>query len=93
MSRLDGSLMCYKPGGGYFFEYEAEELSEIVPVLNKSCQTVAVLGIDKRDVKELVFRNGVRGVDRIVLLGQTMGLEFIWDGYKMIEEMTRFVYN
>lgn len=93
MSRLDGSFMCYKPGGGYFFEYEAEELSEIVPVLNKSCQTVAVLGIDKRDVKELVFRNGVRGVDRIVLLGQTMGLEFIWDGYKMIEEMTRFVYN
>lgn len=92
ISRLTDTIMHYKLGGGYFFEYEAEELSEIVPVLSKSCQTVSVLGIEKQEVKELVFQHGVRGVDRIVSLGQTMGLEFVWDGYKMIEEMTRFVY-
>lgn len=40
-----------------------------------------------------MFDKGVRGVDRIVELGQTMGLEFIWDGYKMIETMSRFVYT
>ena len=44
-------------------------------------------------MKDVVYRNGVRGVDRIVELGQTMGLEFIWDGYKMIETMSRFVYT
>lgn len=86
-------LMDYKNGGGYFFEYEAESLDEIVPVLNKKCQTISVLGVDKKALMDIVFKYGVRGVDRIVPLGQTMGLEFIWDGYKMIETMSRFIYT
>jgi hypothetical protein len=85
-------LMDYKNGGGYFFEYVAQGLDEIVPILTKQCQTVSVLGIDKKEIKDVVYKYGVRGVDRIVELGQTMGLEFIWDGYKMIETMSRFVY-
>lgn len=90
---LTPELMKYKDAGGYFFEYETNDLNDIIPVLSKQCQTVSVLGIAKEDIRNLVFENGVRGVDRIVPLGQTMGLEFIWDGFKMIETMTRFVYT
>ena len=92
LMELTEEIMDYKMGGGYFFEYRAAGLADIIPVLNKRCQTVSVLGIDKRDVRALVFDCGTRGVDRIVDLGQTMGLEFVWDGYKMIESMTRVVY-
>lgn len=92
LSELTDDIMEYKNGGGYFFEYIADDLNEIVPVLGKQCQTISVLGIEKEKIKQIVFENGVRGVDRIVPLGQTMGLEFIWDGYKMIENMSRFVY-
>ncbi len=92
VDNLYPELMEYKNSGGYFFEYYAGELDDIVPVLTKQCQTVSVLGIDKKDIRDIVYKYGVRGVDRIVLLGQTMGLEFIWDGYKMIENMSRFVY-
>ena len=90
---LYSDLMEYKNGGGYFFEYEAESLEEIVPVLTKQCQTISVLGIEKKEVLNVVYKYGVRGVDRIVPLGQTMGLEFIWDGFKMIETMSRFIYT
>lgn len=93
VEKLTDDLMDYKNGGGYFFEYVAKELEEIVPVLTKQCQTISVLGIAKDTIKDVVYKNGVRGVDRIVPLGQTMGLEFIWDGYKMIENMSRFVYT
>lgn len=93
VEELTKELMNYKNCGGYFFEYTAQRLDEIVPVLTKQCQTVSVLGIEKEEIKKLVFRYGVRGVDRIVPLGQTMGLEFIWDGYKMIESMSRFLYT
>ena len=89
---LNSNFMDYKIGGGYFFEYDAESIDEIVPLLGKQCQTVAVLGVDKNDVFKLVKDNGVRGVDRIVDLSQTMALEFVWDGYRMIEAMTRVVY-
>ena len=89
---LSEDIMDYKMGGGYFFEYKAAKLNEIIPVLNKRCQTISVLGVNKDDVKNMVIECGVRGADRIVDLGQTMGLEFIWDGYRMIEAMTRLIY-
>lgn len=89
---LSSDLMDYKHGGGYFFEYDVQTLDELVPLLGKRCQTISVFGISKEDVWQLVVKNGVRGVDRIVDLGQTMGLEFVWDGFRMIEAMTRIVY-
>lgn len=82
----------YKTGGGFFLQYEAGTVEEIVPFLGKQCQTVAVLGIEKKDIVRLVRQYGVRGVDRVVDIGDTMGLEFVWDGYKMIESMSRVVY-
>ena len=91
LDRLTADVMDYKCGGGCFFEYAAKDLVEIVPVLGKRCQTVAVLGVDRERVRELVFSNGVRGVDRIVPLGETMRLAFIWDGFRMVESMSRYV--
>lgn len=93
LDRLTADVMDYKCGGGCFFEYAARELEEIVPVLTKRCQTVAVLGVDRERVRELVLSKGVRGVDRIVPLGGTMELSFIWDGFKMVENMSRYVYG
>ena len=92
LDRLTPDVMKFKTGGGLFFEYTAAALDEIVPILTKQCQTISLLGIQPEAVRELVFSRGVRGCDRIVPLGQTMGLEFIWDGFRMIEAMTRYVY-
>lgn len=92
INRLSYEIMKYKNCGGYFFEYDANELEEILPILKKDCQTISYFGIDKEEIKKMVFEYGVRGVDRIVPLGQTMGLEFVWDGYMMIEAMSRVVY-
>jgi len=93
LESLNPKFMDHKTGSGLFFEYDADDLEEIVPVLTKACQTVSVLGVEKQTVKELVFKYGVRGVDRIVTMGQTMGIEFYWDGFKMIDNMSRIVYS
>lgn len=89
---LSEDIFRYKNGGGYFFEYDAKKLEDIIPALGKKCQTISFYGVNKSVIKKLVFNSGVRGVDRIVPMGHTMGLEFIWDGYKMIEAMSRVVY-
>ncbi|HAR79795.1 MAG TPA: long-chain-fatty-acyl-CoA reductase, partial [Succinivibrionaceae bacterium] len=82
-------VMDYKAGGGYFFDYDCDDLRDLLPILGKTCQTVSYLGIDPENLKELVITGGVRGVDRIVPLGHTMEIEFIWDGYFMVEQMSR----
>lgn len=91
VGRLEPDLMEYKTGGGYFFEYKAHSLKEIVPILGKSCQTIAYYGIDRKSLEELLYQSGVRGIDRIVPFGHTMDLSVIWDGYNMVEAMSRIV--
>lgn len=91
VSQLTSELMSYKMYGGYFFEYEAKALEELIPVLTKSCQTVAYLGIEVEKIYDVVKKSGVRGVDRIVPVGHTMDLSFYWDGNDMIDSMSRYV--
>lgn len=88
---LTEDLMDFKMGGGYFFEYTTNQLEDIVPILGKACQTISYLGVAPQEIYEVVMANGVRGVDRIVPLGHTMDLSFTWDGYDMIDTMSRYV--
>ena len=86
------TVMDYKMNSGYFYQYTAKGLDDILPILNKTCQTIAVLGLEKKAVVSFLMEKGVRGIDRVVDIGDTMGLEFVWDGFKMIESMSRVVY-
>lgn len=92
LDNIPEDLMGYKDKGGYFFEYIAKDLSELHSLYSKSCQTISYLGLDPIEIKKDVFQCGPRGVDRIVPVGQTMELSFKWDGYDMIETMSRYVY-
>ncbi len=88
---LTADLMNYKMGGGYFFEYDTDNLEDMLPVLTKRCQTLSYLGVDKEVLQDMILNNGVKGVDRIVPMGHTMDLTFIWDGYDMIDTMSRYL--
>ena len=90
---LGSELMKYKFGGGYFFEYEAKELADILPLMDKACQTISYFGMDGQEIQQLIIADGVRGGDRIVPVGKTLDLTFKWDGYDMIENMSRYVYR
>lgn len=92
VQKLDDELMNYKYGGGYFLEYEAKSMDELIPVIGKSCQTISYYGIDRNKIQHFVMERGLRGCDRIVPVGKTMDLTFKWDGFDMIETMSRFIY-
>lgn len=89
IDKLTADLFSFKCTCGYFFEYDTDDLVSLCTVLGKTCQTVAYLGIEPEYIKNIVVENGVRGVDRIVPIGKTMELEFFWDGYDMIDTMSR----
>ncbi len=89
---LNDTIMDHKLGGGYFFEYASGSLDELIPILGKSCQTVSYFGLDPKEIQRFVLDQGIRGVDRIVPVGKTMDLTFKWDGYDMIQNMSRWVY-
>ncbi len=85
---LTSKLIELKDNSGYFFEYECQNIMELSDLCNDSrCQTVSYIG-DKEMFVPLIT-SGIRGIDRIVPIGKTMDFDLIWDGYNLLERLTR----
>lgn len=88
--RAELRLMDLKDNSGFFFEYDCDDIMEIRDLCdNTHCQTIGFLG-NREQILPLIA-SGVRGVDRIVPIGKTMDFDFIWDGYNLVERMTRTI--
>ena len=71
-------------------------LTALRPLFNdKRCQTVSYIG--KPEMFDVLLESGsggssgIKGIDRIVPVGQTMDFDLIWDGYDLSRELTRVV--
>lgn len=90
VSAVPANLMEFKDNSGFFFEYDCGDILELRNLCNDvRCQTVAYVG--DRNMLIPLLTSGIKGVDRIVPVGQTMDFDFIWDGYNLYERMTRII--
>lgn len=84
------NLMEFKDNSGYFFEYDCGDVLALKNLCDDiRCQTVSYIG--DREMFTPLLESGVKGIDRIVPVGQTMDFSFIWDGYDLYERLTRTV--
>jgi hypothetical protein len=79
----------YRCTSGYFSEYQAGSLSEITKIIDKKYQTLSYYGIAKEDLNEFIYHEKPSGVDRIVPIGRTSDFSLTWDGYNLIETLSR----
>ena len=90
VSRIDASLMDYRGNSGYFYEYDCVDIMELRDFCNNAhCQTMGLLG-DKIDIIPLL-ESGIKGIDKVVPIGRTMDFDMVWDGYNLVERLTRIV--
>lgn len=81
----------FRCSSGYFSEYTAASLSELSQIIDRKYQTLAYYGIEKTDLKEFISQIKPNGIDRIVPIGKTSDFSLTWDGYNLIETLTRKV--
>jgi hypothetical protein len=89
--QLPPTLDDYRRRFGYFMEYDAKALTDLLPVLQTKCQTMTYYGVDKKALLDLVIKNGLGGVDRIVPIGSAFNMELVWDGYDLIRQLSRVI--
>lgn len=89
VNQLDEDLMNFKGNSGFFIEYDANNLSEILPLCNERCQTLTYYGLSKEELKDFFFEFSPHGVDRAVPIGQSMDFSLVWDGYDLIRSLSR----
>lgn len=86
----DASL-CYRGKFGMFFQTDLHTLDELPDFLDNRVQTCAVAGINPQKIKDIIFERKCFGIDRIVPFGKTLDIGVVWDGYDMIQQLSRVI--
>lgn len=89
IDKVESSLLEVKHNSGLFFEYQTNDLQDILPVCETKLQTIATLNVPKETMEHFILEHCPRGIDRIVPVGKTLDFELNWDGYNLMNEMTR----
>ncbi|MDR0764107.1 MAG: hypothetical protein LBE65_00745 [Synergistaceae bacterium] len=89
VNQLDNNVLNNLESSGYFYEYNAESLDEILPVCTRKCQTLSYIGFDSAELQAFILSNAPSGIDRIVSAGKTMNFALVWDGVDLIRTLSR----
>jgi len=91
LEKLSKNIDNYRCTSGYFSEFHAKSISELSKIVNRKYQTLAYYGIKKSDLEYFIKDRKPSGIDRIVPIGKTTDFSFTWDGYDLIETLSRKV--
>ena len=74
---------------GFFFQTEIASLDEIDPYISDKCQTLTYFGDIRNDIKEYLYQERPKGIDRVVEFGQASNFDLNWDGKELVYLMTK----
>ena len=89
LKQLSPVIDEFRCAGGYFSEYVASSLDEMAAIVKNRYQTLAYYGLNREELNRFVVDNRLVGIDRIVPLGETTSFSFTWDGYNLIQTLSR----
>jgi len=79
-------------GGGLFFEGATPSLMDLVPAIRRKDQTLTHFGFSHEDLFSLARALNGRGIDRMVPIGQALNFHRYWDGYDLLQHLTRRIH-
>ena len=91
MDSLYPGIMDYRFNSGFFYEYDADSLTELLPIATVKSQTVTYYGVTKEQILNFVSEDHPQGIDRFVPMGKSMDFTLVWDGFDLIQTLSRIV--
>ena len=76
---------------GTVHEISIKSLNDLSLIIDDRCQTLTYFGFEVEELKDFITSNKLRGVDRIVPIGKSLDMGVIWDGYDIINHLSRTV--
>jgi hypothetical protein len=77
------------PGNGSLVQFFLPQLVDLARHVRPKDQTLSVYGFTAGEVVDLLASLSNRGLDRVVPIGQALEFGNIWDGYDLIDSMSR----
>ena len=91
LKRLNTNNEMQRGQWGYFYQYFSKDMSVLKNIINEKYQTLSYFGFEKKQIKKFIQKNQIRGIDRVVPLGRSMEMSYLWDGYNLFKALTRII--
>ena len=89
LKSLEKDITTFRCDSGYFTEYDSKSLTDLSKIINNKYQTLSYYGFEKDDFYKFINDLKPCGIDRIVPIGRTMDFSLTWDGYNLIDTLSR----
>jgi len=76
---------------GIFYQLNIKKLNQLSGYVSKKCQTMSYFGFQESELKKFALNNNLKGIDRIVPIGEALDIDFTWDGFDIIKTLSRKV--
>lgn len=76
---------------GLFFQTQVSDWNWLEKMSDEKIQTCACYGMDQEQIRHQIVEKQVCGIDRIVPFGKTLDMDVVWDGYDIIEQLSRVI--
>jgi len=84
-------IESHRCSSGYFNEFVIKSLNELIPIINRRYQTLSYFGISNEEFNSWLINSKPIGIDRIVPIGRTMDFSLVWDGFDLVNNLSRQV--
>ncbi len=91
LNKINKNIQNHRGQWGYFYQFQSNSLSDLAKIITKKYQTLVYYGFDKNYFNRLFFDYKIPGIDRIVPIGRSMEMNYLWDGYDLFNSLTRVV--
>ncbi len=88
---LNKDIHKFRGRWGIFFEYKCKNLKEMNKIVNANFQTLTYYGYKQKDLIDHIIKYKLKGIDRVVPVGQSLNINLIWDGYDLSKSLTRII--
>lgn len=76
---------------GYFYQFDIKNINMVLNFSNNNTQTLTYFGFKKEMMLKNFDLKYFKGIDRIVPVGQALDINLNWDGYDVINALTRII--
>jgi hypothetical protein len=86
---LTEQMLDWHSGAGLFFVLQIESIEQLSNLVDEKLQTLSYWQVDKNSLLKLVQSPSIKGLDRIVPVGQALDFSPNWDGYELLSQLSR----
>jgi hypothetical protein len=91
VTSLNEKMLAWHSGSGLFLVYQLDSVEQLAAMVDDKLQTLSYWKIEKHSLLKLAQNPSIKGIDRVVSVGQALDFSTVWDGFDLFRQLSRCI--